>query len=219
MRSEKVNHLLVAIVLVILMPITQIVSCSKKTDNNSAHDIGGNTDLAMNRVGNTSQGTIEVNGTGSGITAMAKVIKNDGNTVDLNVKTKLPRIYSKLFQPPYVNSDGTVDCILKIKNSTEGLAVIDSKGMQSVFARYDANVGDKWTYTTVDGKKLERKVISKSLTDDFDYGMFRIKVTTVEQNLPYPGFKKVMYKYNHKFGMVYFELHLDDGSKASITVL
>jgi hypothetical protein len=181
--------------------------------------IGGQTDLPANKVGTTSSGYIKIDGDPIGIKANSEVVNNENGVVDLRITTKLPIEYQHLFIQPYVNPDGTVDCTLNVINSTEGVAVLNSKGEQSVFAQYGAKVGDKWEYKTEDGKKLVRKVISKSETDDFEYGFFNIKVTTVEQNMPYPGYKKLIYKYNHKFGMVYFEIHLEDGSVVSTTVI
>ncbi len=195
------------------------VSCEILQLGSPKVTIGGQTDLPENKVGNTAVGYIKIDGDPIGIKANAEVVNNENGVVDLRITTKLPAEYSNLFVQPYVNPDGSVDCTLNIINSTEGFAVLNSKGEQSVFARYDAKVGDKWEYKTEDGKKLVRKVISKSKTDDFEYAFFYIKVTTVEQNMPYPGFKKVIYKYNHKFGMVYFEIHLEDGSVVSTTVI
>ena len=195
------------------------VSCDILQLGSPKVTIGGQTDLPENKVGNTAVGHIKLDGAPSGIKANAEVVNNANGVVDLRITTKLPTEYKHLFMQPYVNPDGTVDYTLNIINSTEGFAVLNAKGEQSVFARYDAKVGYKWEYKALDGKTIVRKVISKSETDDFEYGFFNIKVTTVEQNMPYPGYKKLIYKYNHKFGMVYFELHLEDGSVVSTTII
>jgi len=42
-----------------------------------------------------------------------------------------------------------------------------------------------------------------------------IKTLTVEQNAPVPGVDKYIIKANHRFGIVYFEIVMEDGSTLS----
>jgi hypothetical protein len=83
--------------------------------------------------------------------------------------------------------------------------------------KYDAKVGDQWSYTTKGGKNITRKVTAVSTTDDFFWSGMLIKAITVEQNLPYPGFTKAVYRANHKFGMVAVEVFLEDGTSMSMS--
>jgi hypothetical protein len=40
-----------------------------------------------------------------------------------------------------------------------------------------------------------------------------IKTIEVEQDSRLPGIEKIVYRFNHKFGLVYATAHAEDGSK------
>jgi hypothetical protein len=84
--------------------------------------------------------------------------------------------------------------------------------------RYDDKVGDTYKITKADGKVITRTVTQKSTTDDFSYGLMMIKTITVEQDSRIPGISKIIYKFNHKFGIVYIEAVAQDGTKAGIKI-
>ena len=83
---------------------------------------------------------------------------------------------------------------------------------------YDCKVGDEYNFTTADGKKVSRKVVAKSTEDDFPYGFYYIKTIDVEQNSNIPGVKKIEYKLNHKFGLVYIAMVMEDGTTISSNI-
>lgn len=66
-----------------------------------------------------------------------------------------------------------------------------------------------------DGKTITRTVTARSDVDDFPYGFYYIKTITIEQDSRIPGIQKFVYRANHKFGIVYLEIYLEDGSKVS----
>lgn len=197
-------------------------SCAKLLGKKDSYkEIGGDTNLDANKVGSEQKGTLKLNGSSLGTQAVGKVIKNVGGIVDVNLKLTVPAQYRSLISPSVIDAGGNINLTASFKNSTEGIAYINKSGKQFVIGRYDGKVGDTWSYTTTGSgrRTIERKVISKSTTDDFPWGFMNIKVITAEQTLPYPGFKKAVYKFNHKFGFVYCEIHLEDGSVLSTTVI
>ncbi|MDP2887437.1 MAG: hypothetical protein Q8P34_00540 [Bacteroidota bacterium] len=199
------------------LTIVTMISC-KKTEDYS-EPLGGATDLGSNAVGYKYSGSLKIGGSGYATDAKAEVTKSEGGIVQIKATGTLPSKLKNLITSPYVNGNGAVDITGKFVNSTEGVAYVNASGEQSILVKYDAKVGDTWDYTTKGGKKLQRKVTAKSTTDDFPYAFFDIKVITVEQNLPYPGFTKAVYRANHKFGLVHVELFLEDGTSVAVTII
>lgn len=75
--------------------------------------------------------------------------------------------------------------------------------------KFDAKVGDKWEFN-VGSKKVVREVIKKSTEDDTPYGFFLVKTIDVEETIPegievkggMTQVKKIVWKFNHKFGFI-----------------
>jgi hypothetical protein len=110
-----------------------------------------------------------------------------------------------------VNGNNVTVTGLKFKVTTEG---IESKNPSypGIIVKYASNVGD--TYSA--GSGVTRKVISKSVDDDYPYLYLNIKVIKVEESPSIiPGVKKLVYIANHRFGIVGLELTVDDNTTTS----
>lgn len=201
----------------ILLALAIIALLSCKKDDDSSGTLGGSTDLAANAVGYKYTGSLKIGGVSTSTDAKAVVVASDGGIIDIKATCTLPTKLKSLITSPYANANGGVDLTGKFINSTEGVAYVNASGGQSILVKYDAKVGDQWSYTTKGGKSLTRKVTAVSTDDDFFWGGMMIKVITVEQNLPYPGFTKVIYRANHKWGMVYYEMFLEDGTSIGMS--
>ncbi len=100
------------------------------------------------------------------------------------------------------------------------------KSKPFTLVEYDANVGDKWEYNVGD-KKVERKVVRKSTTDDVEYGFYYVKTVDVEETIPTgtmingseSGIKKILWKFNHKFGFIEADVTKTDNTVLKITSL
>lgn len=204
------------LILLTALAVVAFVSC-KKTDDYSGN-LGGSTNLDANKVGFEYDGSLKIAGTSASTDAKAVVVSNSGGITTLRATGTLPAQFKNLVgTSAYVSSGGVVDVTGEFVNSTEGVAYVNAGGTQSILVKYDAKVGDKWTYTTKGGKALTREVKAVSTDDDFFWGGMLIKVITVEQNLPYPGFTKVIYRANHKFGLVQVEVYMEDGTVSSMS--
>ena len=201
----------------ILLALAVITMLSCKKDDDYSGNLGGSTDLAANAVGYKYTGSLKIGGSAASTDAKAVVVKNDGGIIDVKATCTLPTKLKNLIASPYANASGAVDLTGKFINSTDGVAYVNASGGQTILVKYDAKVGDQWSYTTKGGKSLTRKVTAVSTDDDFFWGGMLIKVITIEQNLPYPGFTKAIYKANHKFGVVYVEVQLEDGTSLSMS--
>lgn len=84
--------------------------------------------------------------------------------------------------------------------------------------KYDSNVGDTYTVNFANGNTLTRKVTAKSTEDDFQWGFYYIKTITVEQNAIAPGISKYRFRANHRFGLVFVEAIMEDGTSTEMYV-
>ncbi|NLB93558.1 MAG: hypothetical protein GX792_09060 [Bacteroidales bacterium] len=189
-------------------------SCKDEID-----EIGGDTDLENNKVGYTYnlKGTFAGANVGTGF--KATVTENTGGVVEIKLEGKVVDKFASNFPSPHIGKNGNVSISGKFINSSDGVAYVNSKGEQTVLAKYNAKVGDKWSYTTLGGKKITREVKSVSKENDYYWGGMNIKVITIEQNLPYPGFKKAVYYANHRFGLVGVDITLEDGTVVYSAIL
>jgi len=198
------------------LAVITVLSC-KKSDDYSGN-LGGSTDLTSNAVGFKYTGSLKIGSSSTSTDAKAEVIKNGGGITEIKATGTLPaKVKSLITSSSYVNANGVVNVSGKFVNSTEGVAYVNASGDQVILVKYDAKVGDQWSYTTKGGKQITRKVTAVSTTDDFFWSGMLIKAITVEQNLPYPGFTKAVYRANHKFGVVQVEVFLEDGTSMAIS--
>ncbi len=189
-------------------------SCKDEID-----EIGGNTDLKTNEVGYIYTPKATFAGATVGTGFKATVTENTGGVVEIKLEGKVVDKFVSNFPSTYIGANGNVSISGKFINSTDGAAYVNAKGEQSVLVKYDVKVGDKWSYTTLGGKKITREVKSVSKEDDYYWGGMYIKVIKIEQNLPYPGFKKAVYYANHKFGLVGTDITLEDGTVVYSVIL
>jgi hypothetical protein len=92
--------------------------------------------------------------------------------------------------------------------------------MQSYFidgkpwtVKYADPQGTNYNLTRDNGDVLTATVTEKTGQDDWPYGFMYIKTSKVEFNCPAtdPVGKKVTYRVNHKFGLVYLKAESKDG--------
>lgn len=196
------------------------VSCSTKAED--ANTLGGDTNVPMGQVGNQiSIGTIQVGGESVAGEAAMNITKNEGGLVTATVTADLTRDpklakFNDLLPASAKDSSGKVNTEVKFRVTSEGVQDFFNKDQaQHTLVKYGATVGDKYTLTKSDGVTITRTVVARSDQDDFPYGFYNIKTVTVEQDSRIPGIKKFVYRANHKFGIVYFEVVADDGSSMS----
>ncbi|MCG2588458.1 hypothetical protein [Rhodohalobacter sulfatireducens] len=114
---------------------------------------------------------------------------------------------------PYLEVNGDVVSVTK-------QARITSKGIQQVYedgdlhtvVNYDAKKGDTYKANKY-GQTITRKVMNVSNEDDFMWGFMMIKTIQIEETgRGIPGVSKIVYYANHRFGIVGFDVHFEDGS-------
>lgn len=179
----------------------------------------GSTDIPMNTVGNEfSPIGFSVNGTWVDFNPQAVITKSENGvntikiTADLSTSSTLSKL-NALVPAALKDAQGKVNFEMKVKVTDEGwLDYSNVDEEPCVLVKYDDKVGDKYSVTTSSGSKIEREITYKSTDDDYAYGFMEIKVIKVEQETSFPGIQKYVMYFNHKFGIVGFELVAEDGT-------
>jgi len=197
-------------------------SCSLWDDlTEGDNDLNGETDIALNQVGNTFATSGSVNGKYLNVNSSMKIIESKDGVVKMEVLADLmnfPELkpFNDLIPGVYKDDQGRLNTTLKYKITSEGIqdySNLDEEPFTMV--KYDCKVGDTYKLKKSNGKTKTRTVTEKSEEDDFSWGWLMIKTNTVEQDSRIPGISKIVYRFNHKFGLVYAEVVAEDGSKVS----
>lgn len=110
---------------------------------------------------------------------------------------------------------------VKTKVTTEGIQEFMSSGgdlaRPFTMVKYGSNVGDRYTFTDIDGNNLTREVVHKSTTDDYAWGFINIKVVKVDQT-GFPGLGRTTFYGNHRFGLVNVDIESLTGKKLEMGV-
>lgn len=217
----------ITILSVILLAFV-LLSCDKVNSSDKSEDpnVLGGDPVDIGQVGNkTSSSSVIVGGQSYDINSSMEVIKNDGGVATIKVTADLTNVpalqaFNDFIPASMKDASGKINTEVKLKMTTEGIADFFNKdNKQHTLVKYNGNIGDEYNLTKSDGVTIHRKVTTKSTTDDFPYyggmgGYF--KVMTIEQDSRVPGIKKFIYKTNHKYDLMYFEIVADDGSSAYV---
>ena len=207
--------------LIVLLSVILFISCNKDESEYVSNTLGGTTELPMNDVGNIFYTTIQIDGINYNTNGHVEVVKNDNGIITLHINATLPTYLSNIFPTRIKDDKGNLDTEIKLKNTSEG--IIDYTNMDDkpfLVVKYDAKVGDKYLLKKSDGKSLNRSVTKHSTKDDFEWKggqYYYLKTVTVEQgDFGVPGIDKVVFNANHKFGLVGFEIVMEDGTSIKI---
>ena len=206
------------------------VACGKDSPTGS-EPIGGDTDLAISAVGNAiPTGSINLNGTYYNVGSSLTVTANNNGLTTLHLTADLsnaPALQTKVnamagslagvggWVAGFL-SGGAISTDIKLRITSEGIQdFFNADKKQQTLVRYDAKVGDTYRTTLSDGSTITRTVTKVSTTDDFAYGLFMIKTIKVEQDSHLAGVRKFVYHANHRFGLVWVEAQMEDGTTIS----
>jgi hypothetical protein len=231
-----------------LISIILYFGCEETSDD--PNSIGGQTDIDLNKTGNTFGVSITMDGgyqealsnveesvfitkSNNGIvTISAEFTIDEGSlktidtllgTQDLSEEMKhtIVDAYLERFDLTLDTTDKqniSLSTELKGKITSEGIQdFVYSKGDESkpfTLIKYNAKVGDKYTFTDNEGKIYTREVTYKSSDDDYELGFIYIKVFKIEETQPDdPMIDKIIYYANHKFGLVGVDVEMKNGMK------
>ncbi len=192
-----------------------------KDESNDPNSLGGDVKTEISNVGDEFDLSVQVGDQYVNLNDQIKVISNNNGLVTMNIKANVsqaPKIKQLLDKIPgnVYDAQGNIDANVQLKVTTEGIQDFFNKDQKPhTLVKYNAKVGDQYKMTKSDGKTITRTVTARSDVDDFPYGFYYIKTITLEQDSRIPGIQKFVYRANHKFGIVYLEIYLEDGSKVS----
>ena len=195
------------------------IACEDETDD--PNTLGGDPNTEISNVGDEFGLGIKIGNTSVNINESIKVISNNNGLVTFEVKanvSQVPKLKTLVDMIPIdvYDSQGNIDVDVQMKVTTEGIQDFFNKDSKPhTLVKYNSNPGDKYELKKADGKTITRTVTAKSDVDDFPYGFYNIKTTTIEQDSRIPGVSKFVYRANHKFGIVHVEAYMEDGSKIS----
>lgn len=207
--------------LTILLPLF-IFSCDTTEPEDDPNSLGGDTNVPISQVGNTiSTGQITIAGKSYDIGGEFEVISNDNGVATLKVSADLQQApelaaFNDFIPQSMKDNSGKINTTVQFKVTSEGMQDnMNVDGKLHTLVKYDAGVGDKYQLSTSNGKTITRTVTERTDQDDFPYGFFNIKTIKVVQDSRVPGIKNFVYRLNHKFGLVFFEIVMEDGSSAN----
>ena len=208
-----------------ILIVTIVLSCSDNgTDPEDPNDLSGTTDLELTRPGNEYGVYVTVGDQQMDLQDSVYIEKNDNGLVTVRIRIK------KIDDPRWVLIPAD------LKNASDDIDTqmtfhVTSNGIQNYFysgedltrpftiIKYDAKVGDTYTFTTDAGKTVIRTITHRSEQDDWPLGFIYIKTIVTEEESPIEGIDKVIYRSNHKFGLVHVEYQLADGTSVKIDLL
>jgi hypothetical protein len=187
--------------------------------NNKSSSISGTTNIPMNKAGTTFSPYVTVSGGIFNGTASATITKVEGDVTTIKFKATLPANQPLLsgIKSKYKDASGNLDCEGTFKITDKGILDYNNAEHEPfVLVKYDAKVGDKYSFTKSDGTLITREVVRKSTDDDWMWNGMMIKTIDVEQDSRIPGVEKLIYFTNHKFGIVAVRVVLEDGTQSQV---
>ncbi len=202
----------------------------------ASFNVGELTDYRINKIKNDAEITKNDNGIITAEYHMTfdieelKVIDTLFGLQNLPVGDKIA-IAESYFEPYNIHIDFAdthnikIDFQAKAKVTSEGIQDFRySNGNTSkpfTIVKYNAKVGDKYTYRTRTGKTVTREVTSRSTTDDYEWGIYHIKVIKVKEKAlaDDPFVDEIEYISNHKFGLVGVKVLLKTGELIEMALI
>ncbi len=210
-------------------------SCSK--DDSSENSLGGETKIALTAVDSVSgiyvkygneqvnNSSIKVKSQEGGIVTYDAVF--DISTLSPATKVKLldyaekAKAYYNIDPDFTITSDQKIKFNFKLKVTSEGYMDYFTEGKPWVMAKYADPVGTEYSITNKKGEKLTRTITEKTGKDDWPFVFFQIKTSKIVQMAASddPLLDRVEYRVNHRFGLVYLEYFLKDGTNLKANVV
>lgn len=183
-------------------------------DSKSATEPIGGDPTPMGSVGNT----FSIPGMSDEV---IEVTQSDGavSTIELTATITDPVLLDMAEQLSFLEVNGNqVSGSKKFRITSNGIQSYTKDGKPFTMVDYGAKKGDTYTLKR-SSSDLVRKVTHKSTDDDYSWAFFMIKTVQVEETgQTMPGISKIKYIANHRFGLVGYEVHFEDGSQKTFTI-
>jgi hypothetical protein len=208
MKSGSFLNTFVGVILLIIFNSCGILDGNDGDSNNQP--IGGDP-TPMGAIGNTFEVPAFSGITGQDVEVVAR---EDGISTIRASATVTNQTYLEMAKSvPYLEVNGNVVSVSKqARITSEGIQQVYEDGKVHTVVAYDAKKGDKYKASKY-GQAVVREVKEVSKEDDFLWGFMYIKTIKIEETgRGIPGVSKIVYYANHRFGIVGFDVHFEDGS-------
>ncbi|MDX1642462.1 MAG: hypothetical protein R3220_12235 [Balneolaceae bacterium] len=186
-------------------------------DSKSATEPLGGDPTPMGSMGNT----FSVSGLSGMTDESIEVTESNGtlSTIELTATVTDPVLLDLAEQLSFLEVNGNqVSGSKKFRITSKGLQAYTKDGKPFTIVEYDAKKGDTYRLKR-SSSDLVRTVTHKSTDDDYQWAFFYIKTVQVEETgQTIPGISKIKYIANHRFGLVGYEIHFEDGSQKKVTL-
>jgi hypothetical protein len=199
--------------------------CKKNDTPSGPNDLGGETNIPLTKVGSVTSFYTKFNGVNMPSGEMTVTSNNNGIVkyhlvIDLKGRPDSAFLASQT-PPEYQDGNGNLMTDISLKITSEGIQDFSQSDKPWTIVKYNDNVGATYPFTTDKGKNLVRTITEKTGVDEWPLGFYYIKTTKVEEINPpnVTDADRIVYRANHKFGLVYAEVHFKNGNTASISLL
>jgi hypothetical protein len=213
------------IVLLVLLFGAFLIGCEEDAAK-GPNELGGETNIPLSKVGNAYSIALTLDGNYLDIDLdTAYITKNDNGIVTVKIVadiSKVDPLLRSIIPSRFLDVNGNVNGDFHFKVTSEGIQEYyysDSDYSKPfTIVKYDMGVGTSWSFTTNDGKTINRSVTEKTGLDEWPLTPFlSIKTTKTEESNPaIDGVSKAIFRTNHRFGLVYVEYVLTTGSSIKI---
>jgi hypothetical protein len=212
------------LLLLIMVLVALLIGCEEESTK-GPNELGGETNIPLSKVGNTYSITVTLGSTYMDIGLdTAYISENDNGVITVKVIadiSKVDPLIRAIVPARFLDGNGNINGDFHFKVTSEGIQeYYYSNGDHTkpfTIVKYNMNVGDAWSFTTSDGKTVNRSITEKTGLDDWPFGFMLIKTTKTEESNPaIDGVSKVIFRSNHRFGLVYVEYILTAGASIKI---
>lgn len=216
---------LILLALPLAAALTQFSCKEKEEPPKDPNEMGGEVDIPLTKTGNETDTWLTL-GNSPSIKGTMTVIKNDKGVVTYKVIFDYSghedsALLDQWVPAQYKDSLGRISTEMKFKITSEGIQDYFQSNKPWTLVKYNDPVGTEYSVVTENGQTLKRKITEKSTVDDWPLSFWYIKTTKIEQELPESDelAKKITYRANHKFGLVYMETELKIGLTAKMQIV
>lgn len=199
---------------------------SCKDDQLDANDIGGDANIALTEVGSEFSAYVQLGETDLPTLEMTVINRTSDGRVTFQAELDMTGHPDSAFvmgmvPAEHVDANGRINTTFDMKFTSEGIVDYFYSQKPWVIARYSDGVGAKYELERFPEEIYTRTVTEKTGLDEWPFVFFDIKTSKIEQEMEPEDelMERVIYRVNHRFGLVYMELQLHSGESVKADIV
>jgi hypothetical protein len=197
-----------------------------KKDSTDGNALGGDANIALTEVGSEFSAYVSIGSTDLPTAEMVVLSRTSDGRVTFKVEMDMTghpdsAIVMGMVPPEHVDANGRINTTFDMKFTSEGVMDYFFGEKPWVIARYGDGVGASYELERFPGEIHTRTVTEKTGQDDWPFLFYNIKTSKVEQEtMPEDEMvERIIYRVNHKFGLVYMEVQMRSGEKITADIV